>query len=90
VWQLSEEQPQHMAWAHDRPDCGGGFGFTGLHHHSNLANAGFRTVLLNALAWVAGLEIPKGGVPSKDPSDTELKKVVVEAKTVRKEKYTVS
>ena len=31
-----------MAWAYVRPDGGRGFGFTGLHKHSNLADDNFR------------------------------------------------
>ncbi|MFP6667888.1 MAG: ThuA domain-containing protein [Pirellulales bacterium] len=83
---VSQKQPQHMAWAYNRPDGGRGFGFTGLHAHANLADDGFRTVLLNASAWVAGLKIPKDGVPSKAPSLDELKKLAVKAKAVREGK----
>jgi hypothetical protein len=83
---VSQKQPQHMAWAYARPDGGRGFGFTGLHAHANLADDGFRTVLLNASAWVAGLKIPKEGVPSKAPSLGELKQLAIEAKAVREGK----
>jgi hypothetical protein len=83
---VSQKQPQHMAWAYNRPDGGRGFGFTGLHAHANLADDGFRTVLLNATAWVAGLEIPKAGVPSKAPSLDELNELAIEAKAVREGK----
>lgn len=58
-------KPQHMAWVYERPDGGRGFGFTGLHVHANLGNDSFRTVLLNGVAWVAKLEIPKDGVPQR-------------------------
>lgn len=84
--EVSEQVPQHMAWAYDRPDGGRGFGFTGLHLHANLENDGFRTVLLNAVAWVAGLKIPQDGVPSKTPSETDLKLLIIEAKAVREGK----
>ncbi len=83
---VSDKVPQHMAWAYDRPDGGRGFGFTGMHLHANLANDGFRTVLLNAVAWVAGLEISEDGVPSETPSEDELQKLIVEAKAVREGK----
>ncbi len=76
---VSEKQPQHMAWAYERPDGGRGFGFTGLHLHANLGTDGFRTVLLNGLAWVTKLEIPEGGVPSAVTPE-ELKKLIEEAK----------
>lgn len=59
---------EHVAWARMRPDGGRGFGFTGGHWHWNWANDGFRTVVLNGIAWVAKLDIPSGGVPSKTPA----------------------
>jgi len=77
---VTEKQPQHMAWAYDRADGGRGFGFTGLHAHANLGNDGFRTILLNALAWVTKLEIPETGVPSAPAPAEELGKVIEEAK----------
>ena len=83
---VSEQIPQHMAWAYDRPDGGRGFGFTGLHLHANLANDNFRTVLLNAVAWTAGLEIPQDGIPSETVREPELKRLIIEAKAVRESK----
>ena len=65
---------------------GRGFGFTGLHRHENLENDSFRTVLLNAVAWVAGLEIPEDGVPSKTVSETDLNLLIIEAEKVREDK----
>jgi hypothetical protein len=77
-------EPQHMAWAYERPEGGRGFGFTGLHQHSNLANRSFRTVLLNAAAWVTKLEIPEKGVPSPDVSKEEIEKVIDDAQAALK------
>jgi hypothetical protein len=81
---VSEGKPQHMAWAYDRPDGGRGFGFTGMHLHSCHANDSFRTCLLNGAAWVAKLRIPKDGVSSKTPSETDLKAQIEEAIAVVK------
>ncbi len=64
--------PEHVAWAAERPDGGRGFGFTGGHWHWSWANDSFRTVVLNGIAWIAGLEIPPDGVPSKTPTLEEL------------------
>lgn len=64
--------PEHVAWARVRPDGGRGFGFTGGHWHWSWACDSFRTVVLNGIAWVAKLEIPRGGVPSKRPALEEL------------------
>lgn len=71
--------PQHMAWAYVRPDGARGFGFTGYHVYKNLQNDSFRTLLLNAVAWVAKLDIPTGGVPSHRPTDAELEGFIKES-----------
>ena len=57
-------RPEIVAWATDRPDGGRGFGFTGGHTHLNWGDAYFRTLILNALVWTAGGEVPPEGVPS--------------------------
>jgi hypothetical protein len=69
-----------MAWAYERPGGGRGFGFTGLHKHANLADDDMRTLLLNAVAWVAGLEVPADGVPSKRLSRDDLERLIDEGK----------
>ena len=71
---------QVMAWAYDRPDGARGFGFTGLHKHANLAEEGFRTVLLNAVAWVSKLEVPAKGVPSKPLNRDALEQLIDDGK----------
>lgn len=53
-----------MMWCVERADGGRGFGFTGGHFHKNWGNEGFRKTILNALLWVAKVEVPEGGVPS--------------------------
>ncbi|MFM7207448.1 MAG: family 16 glycoside hydrolase [Planctomycetaceae bacterium] len=58
-----------LAWAYERPGGGRGFGCTGAHFHRNWANDDFRTMMLNALAWTAGLEVPAGGIPSAVSAD---------------------
>ncbi len=63
---------EDLAWARQRPDGGRGFGFTGGHFHYNWANDGFRTIVLNAIVWVAGLDVPPQGVRSKTPTLEEL------------------
>ncbi|HLF95401.1 MAG TPA: ThuA domain-containing protein [Planctomycetota bacterium] len=77
---VSDKQPQHMAWAYERPDGGRGFGFTGMHAHDNWGTDGFRVVLVNGLAWVTKLEIPEAGVASAPVAPEELKKVIEEAR----------
>jgi hypothetical protein len=64
--------PEHVAWAYERPDGGRGFGFTGGHWHWSWASNDFRKLVLNALVWITGAEVPPDGVPSKTPSIGEL------------------
>jgi len=64
--------PEHVAWAYQRPDGGRGFGFTGAHWHWNWAHNDFRKLVLNAIVWIAGDEVPGDGVQSKTPSLEEL------------------
>lgn len=53
-------------WAYERPDGKGrGFGTTGAHYHHTWDSHDWRTLILNAIAWTSGIEIPKKGVPSK-------------------------
>jgi hypothetical protein len=56
---------QSVAWAYERPDGGRGFGFTGAHFHANWGNDDFRRIVLNAIVWLAKLEVPGGGVESQ-------------------------
>lgn len=78
--EVSAGKPQVMAWAYEREDGGRGFGFTGMHNHSNLGDDNFRTVLLNGVAWVTKLEVPKDGVPSKPLDKEALEKLIDEGK----------
>jgi hypothetical protein len=64
--------PEHVAWAYDRPGGGRGFGFTGGHWHWSWASDDFRKLVLNSFVWIAGVEVPTGGVPSKRPTIEEL------------------
>lgn len=51
-----------VSWVVERGDGGRGFGFTGGHFHDNWGIDGFRTYVLNAFIWLAGLDIPVEGV----------------------------
>ncbi len=73
---LEKKEPQHVMWAYQRPqDLGGGraFGFTGGHFHKNWQHDDHRGVVLNAVAWIAGLDVPKSGVSSKTPTEEDMK-----------------
>jgi type 1 glutamine amidotransferase len=69
---ISEKQPQHMAWATERPGGGRGFGFTGGHFHWNWGNPHFRKLVLNAIVWTAKVEVPLDGVPVRPLSVEDL------------------
>lgn len=59
---VARGEPQHVAWAYEGPDGGRGFGFTGAHYHRNWGNENFRKIVLNALLWLAKVEVPPNGV----------------------------
>lgn len=64
--------PEDLMWVYQRPGGGRGFGFTGVHAHWSWANDNFRKVLLNAVVWTAGFEVPTEGVKSPRPTIDEL------------------
>ena len=65
--------PEHLGWAYERPGGGRGFGFTGGHYQINWAHDDFRKIVLNGLVWMAGLDVPAGGVPSETPTNDQLR-----------------
>jgi hypothetical protein len=65
-------QPEHVMWCYERPEGGRGFGFTGAHFHKNWADDNFRKVMLNALLWISGVEVPRDGVVSTVTSEQIL------------------
>jgi hypothetical protein len=74
--EVKQGVPQVMAWAYERPDKGRGFGFTGLHKHENLGNDNMRTLLLNAVAWVAKLPVPENGIQTKTLDRSALEQLI--------------
>lgn len=72
---LDRKEPQHLMWLFERPKdagAGRGFGFTGGHFHKGWKDDNQRNLVLNSIVWIAGLEVPKGGVTSKTPTDEEM------------------
>lgn len=63
---------QTLMWGIERSDGGRGVGFTGGHYHRNWGIDGFRKLVLNAIVWTAGVEVPKGGVISDPLTDADL------------------
>ncbi len=70
---VANGETQHVAWAYERPDGKGrGFGFTGGHVHMNWRHDAYRKIMLNAILWTAGVEVPRNGVPSSTPTIDEM------------------
>ena len=65
-------QEETLMWALERPGGGRGFGFTGGHVHWNWGLPQQRTLILNAAAWLAKIEVPATGVPSRKLSFADL------------------
>ncbi len=55
-------QAETMMWVFERPDGGRGLGFTGGHTHLHWGDPNQRKVMLNALLWLAKIEVPANGV----------------------------
>ncbi|VGO14965.1 Actin-binding protein [Pontiella desulfatans] len=58
-----EEQAHTLAWVYGENV----FGFTGGHFHSSWGQPDYRRLILNAIVWSVGLEVPEDGVVSADP-----------------------
>jgi type 1 glutamine amidotransferase len=56
---------ESMMWVYDRPGGGRSFGFTGGHTHTNWGDVNQRRVMLNALLWIAKVEVPARGLEDK-------------------------
>jgi hypothetical protein len=65
---LERGEPQLLGWTFEANTGARGFGFTGGHFHRHWYDAAFRTLVLNAIVWAAGLEVPTNGVASAKPS----------------------
>jgi len=64
--------PEHVAWAYERPDGSRGFGCSGGHTHWVYAQNDFRKLMLNAVCWIAKVEIPADGVATPTPTVAEM------------------
>ncbi len=62
--QADKGKPETMMWAVEREDGGRGVGFTGGHIHNNWGHDDFRKIVLNALVWITGMDVPENGVES--------------------------
>ena len=69
---VANGETQHVAWAYERPQGGRGFGFTGGHNHVSWQDDNYRKIMLNAILWTAGMQVPENGVDSTAPDDQEI------------------
>ena len=58
-----------MMWLYERPNGGRGFGFTGGHTHANWGDPNQRKIMLNALLWIAKVDVPARGVEDRITAD---------------------
>ncbi len=61
-----------IAWARQREDGGRSIGFTGGHYYDNWKHESFRKLVLNALAWIARVPVPPGGVEARHYERVEV------------------
>lgn len=66
---LPPESPQReaVAWCVERPDGGRGVGVVMPHFYENWENDDLRRLILNGVAWSAGVDPPPEGVSSERP-----------------------
>jgi type 1 glutamine amidotransferase len=55
-------KPETMMWVYERPNGGRSFGFTGGHTHAHWGDPNQRKIMLNALLWMAKVDVPAKGV----------------------------
>lgn len=87
---VKRRDPQHLMWVSENANGSRGFGFTGGHFHDNWQDDNFRKVVLNAIVWIAQMEVPADGVLSATPTDEQLlenQDYPVDMTRVRKDRY---
>lgn len=77
IWQVPtlegrEGDGNVVAWAKQRADGGRGFGTTCGHFYNNWKHENFRRMILNAIAWTSGMDVPDGGVRSRYYTHAEI------------------
>jgi type 1 glutamine amidotransferase len=69
---LERKEPQTVAWAYTRKNGGRSFGFTGAHVHNNWMDDNYRKLVVNALVWIANIDVPDTGIHTPTPTQEEL------------------
>ncbi len=68
---------QTVAWAVQREDGGRGFATTTGHFFSHWQDANWRRMILNAVVWTAGLDVPSAGVESAYVPEDEVNRALL-------------
>ena len=68
---VAQGEPQHVMWVAENANGGRGFGFAGGHFHASWQKEDQRKLVLNAIVWLAKIEVPKDGVTSS-VSDADI------------------
>jgi len=63
---------QSLLWCRDSKNGARGAGFVGGHYHRNWAIDDYRMLILNTITWLARVDVPEKGVPSKKISKEML------------------
>lgn len=69
--QVAQGLPQHVMWVTENANGSRGFGFTGGHFHASWQKDDQRKLVLNAIVWLAKIDVPQNGVDSS-VSDAEI------------------
>lgn len=72
-----DARDQIVGWAVERQNGGRGFGTTTGHYYENWRNDDYRKLILNALVWISGATVPKGGVQSVFVDDEEVDRALL-------------
>lgn len=75
---MQRGESQAVAWAYNRPKGGRAFSYTGGHFHWDWANDNPRKMILNAIVWAGGHEVPEEGLNSVRPTAKRLLELMEE------------
>jgi len=69
---VANREPQHVAWASERPNGGRAFGYTGGHYHWNWGRTEPTRLVANAILWTAHIDVPESGAVVEPIEATKL------------------
>lgn len=73
---LSDKLPEQIVgWAYQRKNGGRSVGMTFGHYYENWKLDDYRKLILNAIVWTSGADVPAGGVQSKYIEESAVEKI---------------